>query len=37
VTAGAITAYLTGLVLCYFAGLKWGTAVKFIKDLGRSA
>lgn len=36
-TTGAIVAYLAGLFACYFAGLKVGTAAKFIKDLGSSA
>jgi len=36
-TTAAATGYLVLLVACYWGGLKWGTAAKFIKDLGRSA
>lgn len=36
-SAAAVAGYLAGLFACYFAGLKFGTASKFIKDLGRSA
>lgn len=35
-SAAAVTAYLVGLVLCYFGGLQWGITVKFIKDMGSS-
>lgn len=36
-TSAEIAAYVLGLCLSYFGGLKWGAAVKFIRDLGASA
>ncbi len=36
-TAGQIAAYLTGLFVCYFTGVKFGVVVSAIKKLGTSA
>lgn len=36
-TEAFITLFLGGLVSCYWAGLKFGVAVRFIKNLGTSA
>jgi len=37
VNSSSITLYLAGLFASYFVGLKFGAAVKFLKELGRSA
>jgi hypothetical protein len=31
-----VTAYLIGLLVAWFVGLKFGAAAKFIKDMGSS-